>query len=72
VKLYKTETRTVVTRFWYRQLSFPNCVSHLDAALTRFISRMQPEDLAELRAVMLANNERVMEEMARRGKNSST
>ena len=63
---YKSETRRVVNRFLLRQLSFPNCISALDAALARFIPRLHPDEMEALRAVMLANNEMVMKEMARR------
>jgi hypothetical protein len=38
----------------------------LDAALVRFIPRMKPEQLDELRVVMLENNEQVMKEMENR------
>ena len=67
MKQYKSETKGVVNRFLLRQLSFPNCIAALDAALARFIPRLRPEDLDELRSVMLANNEKVMKEMERRG-----
>jgi len=67
VKQYKSETKGVVNRFLLRQLSFPNCIAALDAALARLIPRLDPEDLDELRSVMLANNEKVMKEMERRG-----
>jgi hypothetical protein len=66
VEVYKTETREVVRRFLAQQLSFPNCVAALDAALAGLLPRLKPEELDEARAVMLANNDRVMEEMARR------
>jgi len=56
-----------VRRFRYRQLSFATCISRLDAALVRFMLRMKIEDRDELRAVMLANNEAVMKEVAERG-----
>jgi hypothetical protein len=56
-----------VSRFLRHQLSFPNCISELDAALARFIRRLNPEDLDALRAQMLANNETVMKEMEGHG-----
>ena len=67
MKVYKAETSRVLARFFRRQLSFPNCIAALDAALARLIPRLQPEDLDALRALMLANNEKVMKEMERRG-----
>jgi hypothetical protein len=66
VKVYKRETRELVRRFRKHQISFPSCISRLDAALTRFIPRMLSEDIGELRAVMLANNDAVMKEAAKR------
>ncbi|MBZ5635178.1 MAG: hypothetical protein LAO55_18805 [Acidobacteriia bacterium] len=66
MKVYKRETTRAVNRLLHRELSFPDCISTLDAALARFIPRMKPEHLDELRAVMLANNETVMKEMERR------
>jgi hypothetical protein len=70
VEVYKSDTRRVITRFLSHHLSFPNCISGLDAALARLIPRLIPEpyqqELPTLRAVMLANNERVMKEMEHR------
>jgi hypothetical protein len=71
VEAYKRETRSLVVRFIRDQLTFEACIYSLDAALVRFIARMRPEQLAELRAEMLANNEQVMEEMARRGQSQT-
>lgn len=66
VQVYKRETRRIVWRFRHHQLSFPTCIAALDAALARLIPQMQPAQLYELRSLMLANNEAVMEEMAER------
>ena len=65
MKVYKSETRALVRRFRYHHISFAGCISRLDAALARFIPRMKPGDIDELRAVMLANNEAVMKEVAK-------
>jgi hypothetical protein len=62
------ETQEVVRRFLCRQLTFPECIAALDAALAGFIPLMLPEELPALRAVMLANNETVMKEMERLGR----
>jgi hypothetical protein len=67
MEAYGRETNSIVQRFLHNQLPFDACIYSLDAALVRFIARMKPEQLDELRAVMLANNERVMDEMTRRG-----
>ncbi len=66
MELYKAETQKVIKRFLRDHLSFGACIHELDAALARLILRMPEKDLPTLRAVMLANNEIVMEEMARR------
>jgi hypothetical protein len=63
---YKSQTARAVNRFLRRQLSFANCIASLDAALAGLIPRWRSDDLDVLRAVMLANNERVMKEMERR------
>lgn len=63
---YKLETREIVRRFLKHQLSFPSCISALDAALAGALSRLQPGQLGEVRVVTLANNTAVMDEMARR------
>jgi hypothetical protein len=63
VEVYKRETWDIVNRFIIHQLSFPNCIAALDAALAGVLPRVQPDQLAELRTVMLANNDRVMKEM---------
>jgi hypothetical protein len=33
MEVYKQETREMIRRFMLRQLSFPNCIAGLDAAL---------------------------------------
>ena len=67
MEVYKRETKSLVERFTKNRLTFDACIYSLDACLVRFIARMKPEQLPELRAVMLANNSRVMEEMVLRG-----
>jgi hypothetical protein len=66
MEVYKRETQEVIRRFLQRQLSFPKCIAALDAALAGLLPRLRSEQLDEVRAVMLANNEKVMAEMARR------
>jgi hypothetical protein len=66
--VYKQETQEVMRRFLAHELSFQDCIAALDAALSGVLPQLKPEQLDELRAAMLANNERVMEEMARREK----
>jgi len=66
VEVYERETKDVIRRFLSRKLTFPACIAALDAALAGLIPHVQPAQLNELRALMLANNNRVMEEMAHR------
>ena len=66
MEVYKGETAEIVKRFLDHRLKFPDCIAGLDAALAGLVPKLRPEQLPELRAVMLANNARVMEEMERR------
>ncbi len=66
MEVYKRETQEIVNRFLHHRLKFPDCIAALDAALTGLVPKLKPEQLPELRAVMLANNARVMTEMEKR------
>ena len=66
VEVYRRETREVIRRFLIHQLSFPNGIAALAAALAGILPKLKPDQLDQVRAVMLANNETVMEEMAKR------
>jgi hypothetical protein len=66
VEVYKSETGEVLRRFLSHRIKFPECIAALDAALAGLIPKLKPEQLPELRALMLTNNERVMMEMAKR------
>jgi hypothetical protein len=66
MQVYKSETQEVLSRFLHHRLKFPDCIAALDAALAGVIPKLKPEQLPELRAIMLANNERVVKEMGRR------
>jgi hypothetical protein len=70
MEVYKRETQEVIRRFLANRLRFPECIAALDAAFADLIPRLTAEQIAPLRALMLANNERVMKEMERRGRNS--
>jgi hypothetical protein len=70
VEVFKRETHEIISRFLLRQLSFPNTIAALDAALAGVLPRLKPEQLDEVRDVMLANNEIVMDEMHKRGQKS--
>ena len=66
MEAYEGETQNLVERFLGHSLSFPDCIAALDAALADLIPRLKGEQIARLRIVMLANNEIVMKELARR------
>ena len=67
MELYRSVTREVIERFLDNGLSFPECITALDAALADFIPRRSSDQLPALRALMLANNDIVMKEVERRG-----
>jgi hypothetical protein len=64
--VYERETQEVINRFLERRLSFPECIAALDAALAGLIPTLSGEEIPRLRTILLANNETVMKEMARR------
>lgn len=66
MEVYKSEVDEILHRFLGHRLRFPDCIAALDAALAGLIPNLTPEQLPELRAVMLANNARVMKEMEKR------
>ena len=66
VEVYKSETHEVLKRFLHHSFTFPECISALDSALAALIPNLKPSQVPELRAVMLANNDRVMKEMEKR------
>lgn len=67
MRLYKRKTRMAIKRFLRGKQGFAECVADLDALLADFIPRLQSGQIAELRSLMLANNDIVMKEMQRRG-----
>jgi hypothetical protein len=66
MEVYKSESREIIRRFLARRLTFPQCVTALDAALAG-VPILTGDELAQLRVVVLANNETVMKEMERLG-----
>jgi hypothetical protein len=68
VEVYKRETREIVRRFQRSKLSLRGCIASLDAALAGVLPKLRPEQLDEVRAVMLANNRILREEMDKRAK----
>jgi hypothetical protein len=66
VEVYKREAQEIVGRFLSHQLSFPDCIVALHTALAHLLPTLEREQFNEVRVVMLANNDTVMHEMARR------
>ncbi|MGA7409476.1 MAG: hypothetical protein WBW33_03260 [Bryobacteraceae bacterium] len=69
MEVYKRETKELVKRFMDNRITFPQCMHGLDAALSDLVSstQLKGEDLPELRAIIMANNETVMKGLERRG-----
>ena len=65
--VFKRRTKAILTRFLHDGISFPSCIAALDAAFADLAPRLKNEQIPELRALTLANNEVVMKEMERRG-----
>jgi hypothetical protein len=57
---FEIDTRDIVNSFIEGRISFIDCVHGLDAALSRIIPNLTPEQLPRLQAAMLDNNERVL------------
>ena len=66
MEVYRSETRELVERFLRHRISFPECITALDAALAGLVPRLTTDQIARLRAIMLANNGTVMGEMEKR------
>lgn len=66
MEAYKSGARRVITRFLNQHLNFPDCVAALDVLAANLPSELTGEQLANLRALMLENNNIVMKEMQRR------
>jgi hypothetical protein len=67
MEAYSKRTRKIIELFLARKLSFADCLAALDAALADVILHLTDEQLPDLRALLMANNETVMREMERRG-----
>jgi len=67
MEVYPSETREVIKRFLAGPLSFPDCISSLNATLAGLVPKLTSEQVEPLRALTVANNETVMKGMERRG-----
>jgi hypothetical protein len=71
MEVYRAETEEILRRFVGREISFPDCIAALDSALAGLIPRLASGQMESLRAIVLTNNQTVMEEMGRRGLHST-
>src|SRR5205085_578561 len=71
LEVYKRETQEIVGRFLSHQLNFHECIVSLHSALARLLPTLEREHFDEVRVVMLANNDTVMDEIARRSLNAN-
>jgi hypothetical protein len=63
MEAYRRRTKRIVSGFLRHQIEFPECVSALAEALVKAVPRLKPEELDDLRSLMLENNGIVMKEM---------
>jgi hypothetical protein len=66
LEVYKRETHEIVGRFLSHQLSFQDCIADLHTALARLLPSLKPVQFDAVRVILLANNDAVMNEEARR------
>ncbi len=66
MEIYKNDAREILERFLNFQLSSPDCIAALDAALARFIPRLRCEELDALKAQLIENHEIMGKELERR------
>lgn len=66
MKAYERRTRRVIELFLTQSISFTECIAALDSEFGRIITKVTGQELLAVTALTLANNETVMNEMARR------
>ena len=67
MEVFRRRTRAIIKLFLRGGATFPTCIANLDAAFADLVPRLKKEQIPELRALTMANNEIVMKEMERRG-----
>lgn len=72
LEVYKRNTQEIVRRFLDHRITFAGCMAALDAAFGVLLPKLKPEQLPDVRTVVLANNERVMAEMHKRERKRKT
>jgi hypothetical protein len=71
MEAYEHKTRDIIESFLSHRITFPQCTAALNAALTALIPTLEGKQLPRLRAVLVANNETVMQAMKRREKSGA-
>lgn len=66
MELFKLETAGIVDRFMKGHIDFPEYIAATDVSFASAMPRMAGTNIPELRTVMMANHDTVMEEMVRR------
>jgi len=67
MEVFKRKTRAIINLFLRGGVSFPSCITSLDTAFAELVPRLKQEQIPELRALTMTNNETIMKEMERRG-----
>ncbi len=69
---YKLETNRAISDFIFEEITFPECLTRLEDALTKLLREVSVEDLSSVRDLMIANNEILLTEMAKRERQRTT
>ncbi len=60
---YKAETSEILSRYLAHEISISDCVAMLNMALAGLIPSLRGDQILELRAIMVANTNTMMEEL---------
>ena len=66
VQTYRRPTQEVIGLFLNHSIGFPECIAALDSEFSQIITKVTGQELLTFTALALANNETVMNEMAKR------
>jgi len=66
MEVFKTESAEIIRRFASGKISHAECLAALDAAVLGIVTPLKPEEVAQIRAIMLTNNEILAKEARRR------
>jgi hypothetical protein len=63
--IYKREIGEILRRFIACEITYPECLAALDAALDAVVRELDPRDLPELQSILASNHDIVAKQMAR-------